>query len=517
MSPPNGSNAKRKRRKKTVETEESSTDERRENTTEHESISIQVGRDHFDLELGDTVLIDVPGSNFGSEWHRNTINPSMIARVERIWEEGSISTGTKKASSSIFKFRARWFIPKSMIDSMPCLQDISHRIKSRELILTNKVDDNFVTTIREKVQVIYRRPDSDSSLPSLPDDTFVCRYSVDFESNSNDQCWIQAFKGEEDSWAEMYSLARQAKRRRSRASTPSFGATASDSDSDESSVEKCIRVGLGYQVPVPNFETSSSTTFQNDRETRKPTLVWKAGSITEEELSSFVEQLSEVLYSYLKENRLTQEEPYSPLGWDEIEAVIKRSGSNTLPTLSTMCTVSSLCDSGANTLREFDIDSIMELLHKHDYQTDKALMTIRKSPQDYLTLWTLSEKESFNFRFKRYAGSVRMIWKGISSSKGFQDIIDYQYRFKIPDQFRCFQNKKREKAVQMVEAMEARHTTKSVVKIEKGKDPSIRMGETPKLRGEWYVPKRCLMCAFIAKYLFSHLKHISGIKLPFPK
>ena len=121
MSPPNGSNAKRKKRKKTVETEESSTDERRENTTEHESISIQVGRDHFDLELGDTVLIDVPGSNFGSEWHRNTINPSMIARVERIWEEGSISTGTKKASSSIFKFRARWFIPKSMIDSMPCL------------------------------------------------------------------------------------------------------------------------------------------------------------------------------------------------------------------------------------------------------------------------------------------------------------------------------------------------------------------------------------------------------------
>ena len=176
MSTSTRSNANRKRKKRNIQAEESSSsDVGVGGIIEHETISIQVGKRLVELELGDSVSIQIPESSFGTEWYGKGANPSMLARVERIWEERIPPTTTKKPDSysSLFKFRARWFVKKPMIDQLPSLEELSNRLTDRDLILSNQFDDNFVSTIREKILVIYRQPHSDGNLPSLPDNTFV--------------------------------------------------------------------------------------------------------------------------------------------------------------------------------------------------------------------------------------------------------------------------------------------------------------------------------------------------------
>lgn len=50
-----------------------------------------------------------------------------------------------------------------------------------------------------------------------------------------------------------------------------------------------------------------------------------------------------------------------------------------------------------------------------------------------------------------------MIHKGVET-KSHKDVVDYHYRFKIPDQFRKYQDKKREQAKKMMESAERRST-----------------------------------------------------------
>jgi len=54
-----------------------------------------------------------------------------------------------------------------------------------------------------------------------------------------------------------------------------------------------------------------------------------------------------------------------------------------------------------------------------------------------------------------------MIAKDVNS-KNFKDVVDYHYRFKIPDQFRRYQEKKREQAKRMLDVVEARRFQETV-------------------------------------------------------
>ena len=49
-----------------------------------------------------------------------------------------------------------------------------------------------------------------------------------------------------------------------------------------------------------------------------------------------------------------------------------------------------------------------------------------------------------------------MIGNYIAPRKTMRDVVDYQYRFKIPDQFRRYQDKKREQALRIMECIEKR-------------------------------------------------------------
>eukprot|EP00980_Cylindrotheca_fusiformis_P009921 scaffold2195_cov132-Cylindrotheca_fusiformis.AAC.5 len=458
---------KRKRNQDT--TVESSSDD----DIEDLSFAIEDGET---VELGDTVELRVPKHAAPGEEEGQT----MIARVESIWRE------TPPGSSDpIFKFRARWFFMKKHVDDLlqqglssnRSLESCSKKLSPFDLILTNQYDDNVPSTICRKVYVVYRQPGLDSTLPTFPQGNYVCRFALSFGIVSIDRSTVdlKPYSGKNDDWKEM--LLRPEKRRRLVVSTTTEQVTESGkhSDSDDCSsihsskavkvgegtiAQRDTRVGSNHQAVVPPFSADQRVVSRN------PTLVWKADAIAKKDLNGFVERVSAVLYPYLKENRLTQEEPYSPLGWEEMETVTKATGSNSLPTLSTLCTATSLSESNRPMLREFDIDAIMAVLHSEDYDTEKALIRITDSPTEFLTVWSRREKEVFDYSFRKHAGSLRMVLKGISSSKSVQDIVDYHYRFKIPDQFRLFQNKNREKAVRMVESIEARRNINSNIAVD---------------------------------------------------
>jgi hypothetical protein len=407
---------------------------------EPEESSSSLGEDYnLEIELGDNVLLQVSDNLFV-----NNGGSVMVARVEKTWKERS-----KR------RFRARWFFSKQNMDGLfhgtPSLQQsfqqTSNRISDRDLILTNQYDDNAVDTICGKVEVVYRKPNSDKNFPSLPNNTYVCRYAVTFgvEGGKVDENPFTPFEGEEDDWSEILTgNTHDCKRRRvASSSSPeemSFNEATSNrsfSDSDSCSTEsqprgigegtigmRNTRVGSEHQVEVPE----SSKRGQQEVLSRNPKLVWQAKGISQDKLNMFLEQVSEILYPYLKETRFTQEEPYSPLAWDKMETKVKATGSNSLPTLSSLCTCTSLSGSSKSMLREFDSDSILEMLHDNNYETDRTLAVIKESPEDFSTLWSAKEKEIFNSRFRKHAGSLRMVWKGISSSKNFHDIVDYHYR-----------------------------------------------------------------------------------------
>jgi hypothetical protein len=233
----------------------------------------------------------------------------------------------------------------------------------------------------------------------------------------------------------------------------------------EGSIEKRdIRVGPEHQAVVPPFIAPNQAQAANRvvSSSRNPILVWQQGRISTEDLDNYFTSVADILNPYLKENGLTTQDPYSPLPTEEMEATVRKAGSHGPPTLSSICTTSSLSTTRNHLQRECDADALLEILSQHDYNVQSALAAIEASPEDCLTIWTLAEKELFNSGFRRYSGSLRMISKGIAPSKDFKDIVDYHYRFKIPDQFRRFQDKKREQAVRMMECIETRRYLNSI-------------------------------------------------------
>mmetsp|Transcript_19086 Transcript_19086/g.29396 ORF Transcript_19086/g.29396 Transcript_19086/m.29396 type:complete len:258 (+) Transcript_19086:805-1578(+) len=138
-------------------------------------------------------------------------------------------------------------------------------------------------------------------------------------------------------------------------------------------------------------------------------------------------------------------------------------------TISRVSTSSSLSRRTNQLTRESKADALLEVLHKHGYDTSKALAEVKSSPRSFLNIWTRGDKELFDTGFRRYSGSLRMISKNIDFSQGIKEVIDYHYRFKIPDQFRRYQEKKRDQSVRMMECIEKRRYHDSLVpgKLEK--------------------------------------------------
>ena len=368
------------------------------------------------------------------------------------------------------------------------------------MILSNQADDNALTTIAGAIEVVYRRPESDPVLPAMPSDMYVCRYSVSFgkTGDATDEGLVRIipFAGQDDRWDGFVTSSGEKAVKRPRAESethdpptlPNDVTTISTklrnyySESEDSLGEdfragtavisegaidhRNTRVGPEHQVLVPPFSPNQKIV------SRQPTQVWKPQQISPEELRAFVAKASKILVPYLQRNGLTHNEPYSPLSWDQMEELAKELGPDKMPSLSTICTASALSEKRTDMLREVNADSLLGILHDHSYNINSALHAIRASPKSFVTSMTTTQKDIVNATFRRYAGSLRMVYKALAPEKTFQDVIDYVYRYKIPDQFRLFQETKREQAIRMLECIESRRNINASLSVNSNREDS---------------------------------------------
>mmetsp|Transcript_12283 Transcript_12283/g.18838 ORF Transcript_12283/g.18838 Transcript_12283/m.18838 type:complete len:682 (-) Transcript_12283:357-2402(-) len=245
--------------------------------------------------------------------------------------------------------------------------------------------------------------------------------------------------------------------------TGTFAEDDDEGSDAHSSLDDNIRNGRGKLMIGPEHQVKVKP-FQNGQKvlSRKPQLVWKKDASTDVDIDKYLERTAEIMFLYLQQNGLLNDEEYFPLPHERMEEYTK--GISSPPTLSNLSTGSSMTKNAASKLtRECKIDSIIEVLHNQDYNVDRAVKKIQSNPQLYITSWTRAERNSFQMGFRRYSGSLRMISTNSFVAKSMKDVVDYYYRFKIPDQFRRYQDKKREHAFRMMQIIENRRKENSVV------------------------------------------------------
>ena len=247
--------------------------------------------------------------------------------------------------------------------------------------------------------------------------------------------------------------------------------------------EGTIHIGPNHQANIPPLISISSIKKKaGDNKTNKSdidkvntiftssaTSCWSPGNISNEEVDQYLTDAAILLKKYMNEHHIETDGggvTASSILMLESFGAPKRSNLSNSNTSSSSFSQSATISSDENKTgsdktddappkqterkprsltRECYEDKIIEVLHDSSYDTKVALKKIGEEPLSYLTIWNRNEKESFNNGFRRYRGSLRSLSKGVVS-KNYKDVIDYHYRFKIPYQFRKYQEKKREQA-----------------------------------------------------------------------
>jgi hypothetical protein len=238
-------------------------------------------------------------------------------------------------------------------------------------------------------------------------------------------------------------------------------------EGEGSSLRASISVGPKHQVPVPKFEGPVPV------RSRHPTLVWSPGRISEKDLGDFCRELALLVNPYLRERGLTMTDPYSPLPPDRAEKLMaaeaERLGMDAfrrvqptrdpwVRTGSHVSTAGGLTRDPNPLLKECDADAVLHFLHRHKYDARAALDAVRAKPLEVIptlvSSFTRAEKRSFDEAFRFSLGSLRKVADTMEMPVG--EVVDYWYRFKIPSQFRMYQDKKRLQALRIVECIEKR-------------------------------------------------------------
>mmetsp|Transcript_22659 Transcript_22659/g.37475 ORF Transcript_22659/g.37475 Transcript_22659/m.37475 type:complete len:657 (-) Transcript_22659:153-2123(-) len=470
------------------------------------------------VAVGDAILLS-SGNDDGSG-----DQDAFVAKVDSMWQQ---PTRKNKIREHCMKIRAQWFFKKMDVQDLrgPIAGPISKQallanMNERELLLSNQYDDNDVLTVLGKCNVVKRRPgDYDQVVPELPPGVWLSRYNVDFGDATPATTLLTAYDGENQPWPdevddseeEMVEESEDAARIAStngdeddgkdlgeelddeaddeggstrRARSSSYQGRYSEDDTDESMLETSsasseirlsegpntkgkISIGPDHQAGLEGFHQGQAVVSRN------PVLVWKKDAGATVDMDKYLAAAAEILVDYMVKNSLLTQDPYFPLPEEQMEQFLKTQKLSTM-TLSNLSTGSSMTKSHNKLTRECKLDSLIALLNAKEYNVEEALREVKASPHDYVTSWTKMERLLFDSGFRRYSGSLRMIRANSLDSKTFKDIVDYHYRFKIPDQFRRYQDKKREHAVRMMEIIENRRTEDSTIPPREGrKSPYI--------------------------------------------
>lgn len=407
-------------------------------------------------------------------------------------------------------------------------QALLSNMHERELLLSNQYDDNDVLTALGKCTVVKRRPSfDDDPNRELPPGVWLSRYNVDFGDTSPGTTLLTAYDGENHPWPDEDEEKSEegadsgdgpededakdldepvdgeadddeGAARRSRSSSYQ-GRYSEDDTEDESMLTPSensevhlsegpntkgkIMIGSDHQAGLEGSHLGQTVVSRN------PQLVWKKDAGSKVDMDKYLQASAEIIVDYMVKNSLLTQDPYFPLPEEQMEKFLKDQKLATM-TLSNLSTGSSMTKANNKLTRECKLDSLIELLHTKEYNVEEALKEVTVSPHDYVTSWTKMERLLFDSSFRRFSGSLRMIRANSLSTKTFKDIVDYHYRFKIPDQFRRYQDKKREHAVRMMEIIENRRPEDTAIPAPRSESRGRSSYDSTAPNGgrtDWYV------------------------------
>ena len=387
----------------------------------------------------------------------------------------------------MFTIRVRWLITGAELRALPTdfpwkgldRSIVLENMTEHDVVLSPQVDDLPVQSIVEKASIKLHWMYDDDNSPKhnknisldVPPGTYTCHYQLQLDADhalhldyvrletAND---LEGTANLSSGQASHSSIESQslANARGDESSDVDGGDDATDEDEkrvvaegEGSNLRTSIAVGTAFQAFVPPYQPNSTHTV-----TRRPAKpVWKPGKISEETLADYLQNAAKILNAYLKKNALTSTQPYTPIPNERAKELMRENPEGGLLTGSSLSTASILSTAKRNNLlKECDIDRLMERLWDCEGDIEKALTLVEQEPTRFVTAWAQFEKDIFNENFRRHHGTIRKIAKSVAPFKTVQEVIDYQYRFKIPDQFRLYQERKREIAVRIVECIDHR-------------------------------------------------------------
>jgi hypothetical protein len=415
------------------------------------------GKETFTVRCGDTLRLTTESGK------------QVFCRVYRFMTRATKQFVKSNKKENVVKVEGHWLLHRNDLVKQlgetitPCSQEFVNQLGEHELVLTKTSASLNLSGIEGIVRLLYIRPNEHVPTALRPNE-YVCRFTLDFDAVNKTLDWgtldmepmdVSPVENEIEDVFNKNSL------------DDALSSSIDDDDSDSTvSIEEVskvtiqegggaslrseIRVGSNFQVEVKPFVPGHYV------QTRQPVLVYKAHAISDDDLFQFLNSVADLHNEYLRNNSITMDEPYTPLRHSRAEEVMQELPETGMLTGSSMSTASMLAGSRCRLQKECDADAVLEILAWHVYDTKAALATIQSSLHRITVGWTRPEKDIFDDGFRRNSGSLRIIAKAITPTKTMKDVIDYFYRFKVSDQFRKFQDKKRKLAVRMVECIESR-------------------------------------------------------------
>lgn len=410
----------------------------------HQSIKITAAGNSFTVSKGDVVrLFSDEEEGMAAQW---------FCRVLDLWETADSLEFQGQwlyKRDEVEKYKGNWegFLKKSQVlESM----------RETDLVLSDHSDVNQIASIEDVVKVIYEEPETKQKMPLPPEESPpVCRYKLD--------------TGARHTWRVLpWSPEEDAKPARSQAEPDIDDSSVSDEGEEEDSVSASsasnknrvlmspegegskmrsdIAIGPEHQVKVGPFVPGHTVA------SRYPKKVWSAGMISDKDLRVYLEEVAKLQLPYLKAEGLLSNEPYMPFGAKQEDLL--QLGEKLTP--SWMSTASMLTDKKNSLTKECNADTVLEILHMHNGYVEAALAEVKARMTSVTSAWSGPERKIFDEGFRNSQGSLRHISRAVAPLKDHKDTVDYWFRWKIPDQFRAYQNKKREQAIRMMGCIEKR-------------------------------------------------------------
>lgn len=217
--------------------------------------------------------------------------------------------------------------------------------------------------------------------------------------------------------------------------------------------EGAIHVGPRHQVVVPPLRPSSSY----EASSAAPTLVWSAeraaaaSSAPDDAYDGYATAAADALRRHMRNQGVRADAPSSSSSSVAESAAATRRSARRGAAKRAAPAPPPVAPRERALTRECDEDSLTRALHDSGYDVAAALSAVRADPSAHLTAWDDDEKESFDEGFRRWRGSLRAVGKGVPT-RSYKDVVDYHYRFKIPRQFRKYQERKRDQSRRMTDA-----------------------------------------------------------------